>query len=336
MKKKSIKKNILKPLCTLLFCGAILLSSGCDKSIKIDTGLKDNVIFKLSNNECSKSEILLVLVNEKNKYEADFGSGIWDKEIDGKTMESIIKESVKDRQIYLEVMYQAALDKKIQLEEDEKKAIAGAAEEYYESLSQEEIDKLNINSNDIYNIYEKCLLSEKLYDYITSDVEYEVSDEEARVMEVMYIYVSNKSEGALDKINEAYVQIQNGADFYNVALEYTDDPMVQIDLGRGQTVEEVEEKAFKLRADETTEIITTDNGYYIVKCVVDYQKDKTENNKEEILNDIKNKRFLEEINPFMDKQTIQFNDDVWEKIRLKDYSECTKSDLFDLYDKYLQ
>ena len=47
----------------------ICILSGCNKDIKITTGLSKDEIFKISGKSEELAEIMLMLVNEKNKYE---------------------------------------------------------------------------------------------------------------------------------------------------------------------------------------------------------------------------------------------------------------------------
>ena len=310
--------------------------SGCNKSIKITTGLKDDVIFKLSDKQCSLPQILVVLINEKNMYEKDFGQGIWEKKVQDMSMEESVKDGIKEQQIYMDAMYQLAEERKVILSDGEEQKIADASKEYFDTLTDTEKSLMNVTVEDIEDIYRKSLMGKKVYDSIVGQKEYEISDEEARVMSAMYIYVEGKNEESYGKATQAYEKVKSGADFYTVAAEYSDDEIIQIDLGREGFVEEIEKAAFELAPDEYTEIIETDKGYYIVKCVESYLKDKTESNKTQILTNRQNEEFLKVFNPFLEKLQLDFNEKVWEKIKLSDYEQCTTASLFDIYNKYFE
>ncbi len=332
--------KILKKIMILtVICSAVFTSvAGCSGNVKITTGLKDDVIFKLSDSRCSLPEIMITLINEKNKYEDDFGTEIWNKTVAGKTMEDSVKLYVKERQIYLEAMYMFAQENGIEISEEENEKLAAAAEAYYSSLTDSEREKLKVSKEDIQKAYEKCLKAEKVYNSMTEGTEYEVSDEEARVMRVMYIYIntaSEDSESQRAKAQEVFAKIQGGADFYMLADEYSDDDIIEIDIGRGDMVESVEQEAFQLKTGEYTDIIETEKGFYIVKCVEDYLPDMTESNKNEILQQVKNREFLEKFNPFLEKQQLDFNSKVWERISFSDYDDIDTDTLFDVYSEYM-
>lgn len=322
-------------LCVMIMA-AIMLTLGCDKSIKITTGLKDDVIFNLSGSQCSLSQIMIVLINEKNTYERDFGQGIWSKSVQNISMEESVKEGIKEQQVYVDAMYMFAKEKNITLTKEEEQKIEEAAQEYFDTLTDTEKTTINVTLEDIKEIYRKSLMSRKVYDSIAEKVEYEVSDEEARVMSAMYIFIKEKNEASHTKATEAYNKIAAGADFYTVAAEYSDDEIIQIDLGRDEFVEEIEAAAFELKADEYTDVLETEQGYYIVKCVENYIKDKTESNKILILTNKQNEEFLKTFNPFLENLDLDFNNKIWDSIKLSDYAQCTTVTLFQVYNKYFE
>ncbi len=320
----------------IMAAAAIIQILGCDKSIKITTGLRDDVIFNLSGSQCSLSQIMIVLINEKNMYERDFGQGIWNKSVQNISMEESVKEGIKEQQVYVDAMYLFAKDKDIALNKEEEEKISQAAQEYFDTLTDTEKSIINVTLDDIKDIYRKSLMSRKVYDSIAGRVEYEVSDEEARVMSVMYIYINGKDEASHAKVTEAYNKIAAGGDFYTVATEYSDDEIIQIDLGRDEFVEEIEAAAFELKADEHTGVLETKQGYYIVKCVENYIKDKTESNKILILTSKQNEEFLKAFNPFLENLELDFNNKAWDSIKLSDYGQCTTVTLFQVYNKYFE
>jgi len=76
---------------------------------------------------------------------------------------------------------------------------------------------------------------------------------------------------ALDKIKDVQRQLKNGADFAELAKKYSDDPGSKErggDLGyfsHGDMVESFEKAAFALNVGQTSDIVTTDYGYHIIR-----------------------------------------------------------------------
>jgi len=72
-----------------------------------------------------------------------------------------------------------------------------------------------------------------------------------------------------DQATEALNQLRSGADFADLAAQY--DPVTKGDLGwfpRGYLLEpELEQAAFNLQPDETSDVIKTDTGYHILQVI---------------------------------------------------------------------
>jgi parvulin-like peptidyl-prolyl isomerase len=78
-------------------------------------------------------------------------------------------------------------------------------------------------------------------------------------------------ENAREKMQFVAEQIENGAEFGDMAREYSDDTASSVDGGdlgfitEGQMVEEFEKTAFSLEVGEVSNIIETEFGYHILK-----------------------------------------------------------------------
>jgi len=78
---------------------------------------------------------------------------------------------------------------------------------------------------------------------------------------------------AKTKITDIQEQLNNGADFAELAKQYSEDTASAVnggDIGfisKGQTVAEFEEAAFALGVGQLSEIVETTFGYHIIKCI---------------------------------------------------------------------
>lgn len=310
---------------------------GCEKAVKITTGFKENVIFKLSETEIPYNEVLLVLLNEKNRYESDFGVGIWGKDMGDVSIEESVKMAVKEKLVYLEAMSAFAKERKTEISEEEKQILENAATEYFSTLTEDEIKKIGVSVEDVLHIYEKNFFATKVYENIVKDVSVEVSDEEARVMGAFYIYISkgDNKEEAKAKITQAYSEVTAGADFNNIAKKYTEDLVVNLDIARGDMVETVESAAFELVADECSDIIEAEKGYYIIKCINPYIESKTEANKVNIVKKARNQAFLDKFEPYLKGLKLDVDDGKWDDILFADFADVKTGSLMEVYEKYV-
>ncbi len=344
-------RKIVILLVSLILCMTFI--TGCDKKIYITTGLKESEIFKISGEECRLSEILLILMTEKSRYEMELGEGIWQSaaESAGMTLEDEIKQKVKNELIELKLIEAFADKQKVTLTEEEEKKIKMAAAEYMLTLNDEQKKLIGLKVEDVESLYTSFCKSKKVYDKLTLDVDIEISDEEARVIEVNYIFIAtcrldeNKNKipyteaemtDTIAKMKKVKELIDAGNDFIALAEQYSDSNIYNRTFARGELVEPLEEIAFELKVGETSPAVMTEDGYYFLYCVSDYLEDETEIKKAEKENDFRKAAYDEVYNPYKAQQTLEFNDKVWDRIKLVNYTDVDTKDLYTIYNKYMQ
>ena len=75
--------------------------------------------------------------------------------------------------------------------------------------------------------------------------------------------------------------------------------------------EAFEKAAFDLKSGEVSKIVSADEKYYIIKCVSDNEKAKTEANKASIADEKKLTYFNEAFKDFETSIYVEFNNKVW-------------------------
>lgn len=330
----------LKKIFTLIL-SLILIASvfcGCDRKVYITTGLKSDEIFKLSGEPCSVGQIMLILMNEKNRYEADFGAEIWNNDNLDVNLEKEIKSKVKKQLAKLKTNELLAKEHKVVLEDEEKELIKKAASQYYSSLTEKEIELLKIKEDDVVKLYTSFYISDLLYDKLTKDIKLEVSDEEARVVKCKYIFVnaSDDIEMARTKADEIHKLLEAGNDFNSVAKQYSDTEGMDAQLSRNTVDAKFEEEIFSLVQGQVSKVVENEDGFYIFLCVNDYLEAETLANKDKIIDDYKKSQYDKVYMPFEADQTFEFNNKVWDKVKLSKYSEVTTSSLYEVYNEYFQ
>lgn len=340
----------MKRKIVLMLVVVLCMLCGCGKNVKITTGLSKDEIFKFADETVPLNEMLLVLVNEKNQYEESLGSDVWSRTFGENSLEEEIKEKVKNQMIELTAIAQMAEENKTQLTEEEESLLKQAASEYVNSLEEEEKNAIGATEETVYDFYKKMYLSDKYYELKTSENEKEISDEEAKVIEVMYIYFKtgekdiygnvqpyeeSKKAEVLATAQSVLEQVRQGADFQSLAGVYSDDTEYRSTFGRGVMEEAFEQAAFSLSSGETSELVQTESGYYIIKCVDDYLETSTEENKQNMKEKYKAEQFKEIYQPFLDKQELEFNRKVWEEISIHDYAQCKSKTIYDVYNQYV-
>lgn len=335
----------------LLSMVIVLGFTGCGegKTVVLTTGLSEDEIFKIESEVCTRPEIMLYLTNMQNVYEGVYGPGIWETDTDGVSIQDSLKETVLARISRVKVLKLLAEEQGVSLNKEERKKAEDAGVEYYESLSDAEIEILGVTEELVVSMYEEYALADKVYHYLIQDVNPEISDDDARTVTVSHILirtfhvdlngkVQNYSEAAkaeaLQRANEVLQLARGGEDFEQLVLTYNEDTKGSISFRKGEMPAAYEEAAFNLATNEISQIVETDAGYYIIKCTNTFNRDETDANKIIILGEQKEAAFQAVYDEFLGTLTGNLNQKEWDAVTLIEDENVTTNSFFSIYEKY--
>ncbi len=342
MKKGLVKIAACVAVGALLFC-----TCSCQGNKMFDKKLKENEVVGIGNNTYSKPQAMLFLLTEKTIYTNSYGEEIWSKKMGEQSAQEYVKDTVKSQLVQLNAMYQMAQEKEITLTDTQKEKIKNSAKSYYDSLTKEDISQLGIVLSDITNMYTQYAVSQKLVETMTKDVDVEISDTAARVMKIQYVFLSNKKKGekgeeislskkeinnhidTLESIERAVMEDKK--DFSTLARKYSEDDVVEMELTQADMSPEFVEAAFALEKGKFSDILTLENGYYLIYCVEDYLVEKTEKNKEKMKEERLREAFNKEYEEFYKQQEILFNEALWNDIDLSELSDLSVTSFYTSY-----
>lgn len=356
MRKK--KKNMIPILLMILV--AIILAIGIgvkvwnsqneDTKLVFTTGFDKDEIFRIGSLSCSKGEFMVYLTNTQNQYENVYGTEIWEVSHDGMTLEENIKETVLAKIAQVKSMYLLAKEKGVELSDDEKVTLEQAVDAYYSSLSQEEIRAMGVSKETILELYQEYAYAEKVYDQIIADINPEISDDEARTITVEHILIKTyttdsagrrtilsgeKKQKAYETAQEIYALATNGEnDFTQLATEYSEDETIRYSFGKGEVDARFEEVAFNLGTDEISEVVETDSGYEIIKCINTLDREETDANKIKIVEKRKNEAFGAEYDAFVATLARSLNEKLWGEISFINSQDVKTDNFFTIYHQY--
>lgn len=327
--------------------------TGCGKSdvrVIFTTGFGSDEVFRIEDIRCTTPELMVYLTNTQNQYENVYGSEVWEVSRDGVTLEENVKEMALAKIAQIKTMCLLAEEKKVALDEAEEKAAARAAEEYFGSLNERERELMGIGEETLLQLYSEYALADKVYEYIIQDINPEISDDEARTITVQHILLRTyTSDGAGNRVSysddlketvyEKACEIRELAasgeqDFAELASKYSEDANVTYSFGKGEMDKIFEEAAFQLETGEVSRVIETDAGYHIIRCLSTFDREQTDLNKQEIVEERRREVFGEEYDAFAENLVRQLNTQLWEEISLIRDEEVTTSGFFEICDKY--
>ncbi len=326
-----------------------LVGCGQGKTVVLTTGLSENEIFKIESEVCTRPEAMLYLSNMQNVYEGVYGEEIWNTQADGVSIQDSLKETVLARISRVKVLNLLAKEQGVSLNKEEKDKAEEAGKEYFKTLSDEEIEILGVTKDLVISMYEEYALADKVYHYLIQDVNPEISDDDARTITVSHIlirtfhvdtngkvtpYSDAGKEEALQRANEILQLARSGEDFNQLVLTYNEDVKGSISFRKGEMPPAYEEAAFNLATNEISQIVETEYGYYIIKCLNTFEREETDANKIIILEEQKEAAFQVVYEEFLGTLTGHLNQKVWDEVTLIDNPSVTTDSFFSIYEKY--
>lgn len=355
--KRIYHKNTIRLLAVL--SAVVFLTTGCriklnehgNTKLVLTTGFDRDEVFRIDKTSCRLPEVMVYLTNMKNQYEQALGSQIWQTSYEGGTLEENLKETVLARIARIKAMNLLAEKYEISLSEEETGNAARAAKQYYESLNDRERELLGVDEKKLCDMYEEYSLAEKVYEYLIADINPEISDDEARTITVQHIliktyslneagervpYPDEKKKEAYRRAKEVLGKAREGADFAGLIAEYNEDSNSSYSFGKGTMDAVFEEAAFNLGTDEISDIVETEHGYHIIKCISTFDRDETDRNKVKIVEQRRKEVFNEEYSGFVEGLAKSLNEELWENVGFIDDAEVTTCSFFEIYQKNMK
>ncbi|MBA4535666.1 peptidylprolyl isomerase [Bacillus aquiflavi] len=242
----------------------------------------------------------------------------------GNVTKDELYEVMKERygeQTLQELVFEKILSDKYEVSDKEiKKAVEDLEAQYGPALEQ-------YSKEEVKRLAKFQLLQEKA---VTKDIK--VTEEEMKEYyenykpEIKARHILVEDEQTAKDIK---AKLDEGAKFEDLALEHSNDPMSAQNggdlgwFGSGQMVPEFDEAAFKLKVDEISAPVQTDNGWHIIQVTEKKEKKSYDEMKKDIEHDIKmNKIDNTTIQKAMERELKEAK----VKVKDKDFKDTFKSD----------
>ena len=343
------KKWIVMLGVTVLILGSILTLKLTNVQVEFTGVFSTDTLFKVGGRSCTLPEGQIYLANTIYGYEELYGEELFEQDFGGVNGEDFFKENVIARLSKVKVMNNLAEKWGVSLSGEEEAAAKAAAKEYYSELGGENAENLGVTEKLLIKMYEEYALAKKAYIFFTEGTNVEVSEDEARVIVVWHIYFKTydwDEDGKIESFSkedksrvygqaqEVLNRLEDGADFSELAKEYSDDPVMEYTIGRGEMPEAFDEVAFELEAGELGGVVETPYGFHIVKCILDFEERETALNKKRLLKEKQNEEFEKIYEEYTKKQHIEVKTDKWEKVSLESMEELETGSFFTIFEEY--
>ncbi|MGN0342836.1 MAG: peptidylprolyl isomerase [Roseburia sp.] len=310
----------------------MLALSGCsigNTEVVLSEELSPKEVFRIGEETVTVAQMKVYLCNYQSLYGKSYGIDMWEQQFQTEDLQDYVKDVAMSQMTRIVCMRQLADQEQVTLTEEEKASVEAAAREYYDSLTAEELEYINASETEIQRLYEDYALANKVYETLVTSIDDEVSDDEARIMEVQQIFVTSRTTAA-----EVQSKLSAGADFETVAKSYNEAAEIDVTFGRGDMPAEVEEVAFSMEDGEVSPCISTEDGYYFIKCINKFNQELTDENKQIIIKKREEASFEEKYATLMETTDSYINESAWEDITLLTDGSITTDNFFDVYEKY--
>lgn len=318
----------------LLLLAAVFCFSGCQE--KGDDGSGTVVFFSAGDDEllsigttkCPVSYAKVLLANYQNLYGTAFGMNLWEHDFGDSDLYSYVKGLSLTELARLITMKSLAESRGLSLTPKETENAQTAAKTYYETLTDAEKEYMQIDEEGLYSLYADYALAKKLYNELTEGVNYEVSEDEARVMTVQEILVTD--DAAAREIQNA---LSNETDFATLAAQYMQGEQIEKTIKRGDLPLPVETAAYALDNGDISDAVKAEDGWHFIKCINKNVEDLTAENKL-VIGQKREKEASDNIyEAYVKDLPSSLNQDLWDAVEIKTDGSITTDSFFSIYEQ---
>ena len=280
----------------------------------------------------TQGQIMVIAATERNRYQNIYTSQLWQVEADpeGNTFEEVLKDQMGRFLVELATVDQMAQEQGVELTSQEEDSLKSLSQEYYAGLTQEDLDYMGVAQDEVYDLYCMYYRADKMVEEMTQGQNLEVSDAEAKVIEIQQIRLDTREE-AEEVLTLAQ---EEGADFASLGARYSTDSQLARSMEWSEEMDALGEAAFALEQDAVSGIVEQDGGYYILKCVNAYDQEATAVRKERLAQEKKSEAFSGIYEPYAAEHVVVLAADTWESVDFSLGEGCTTDNFFSLYQSY--
>ncbi len=315
----------------LLIAAAVFFGRKTENK-KEETIWQEGSMLRVGDTQVDYREGMIYLNAVQEDYEQYYGSDIWKYAVDsqGNTMGELIKDQTLEQIIYVKVVCKKADTLGIVLSEEELQLVDEQTAAYMEKIQGSGLLLHGVNADIVRRIYSDNLLARKTFEVTTLNVDTDIPDKEAAQHRFQTIAIRNfkidsagnrvayegtEFEELKARVETLRQQALETEDFAKFAQANTEDATkLEILGGVGDFPEEYEDIVLALNAGEVSEVIKTEDYYYIFYCVTDFDVDATHEKKEEMIAARQEAEFQARYQEWREITHIDVNEEVWDAL----------------------
>ncbi|MCF0230002.1 MAG: peptidylprolyl isomerase, partial [Parasporobacterium sp.] len=284
--------------------------SGCAE-IKVTHPIGKDTILEINDVVCSTGTAVARILEAREEYASTGDAVLWTRKIGDVTFAEYVKEQAKDDIMRYTASQVMAENLTIFITDEEYRAAQADGQRLYEELSAGyDLASYDMNVDDVIDLFIKRKYYEKVYDKLSENIKMQISESDTKAIEVNYVLVP-AADGP-EVAGRVRSDIMNG-DFESVCMTYGYTPYMHKVITRGTMPQLFEDYAYALKDNEISEIVETQDGFYIIDCLEDYLVTESVANNNRIISDARREIFQNEYEKFAASNNMRFNTAVWAK-----------------------
>lgn len=262
------------------------------------------------NREYNENEMYLVLASRKQEVCDVYTNEIFSVKINeqGDTYENAFDSMVRDYMTKMYVMTRMCEEREIEINTTDLRGIEERAEQFIEDFKSAG-NTLDITKDDATQILKDLYLIDLLKESIIKESDTEVSESDARVMDIIRITLDN-SERANSVLEEVSA---DDIDFAAAARRNSTDSEIELKVAKGDLEPSIEEVVFGLEDGEISPIVQLNGKYYIIKCVSGYDEEATAAKREKMMAVRRDEVVAHAYDEYFNEHEYALPDETWNK-----------------------
>ena len=260
--------------------------------------------------EYNANEMYIILASRKNEVRDIYTNEIFDVKINeqGNTYSEAFEKMAEDYITKMYVMTRMCEERGLEINTTDLRAIEERSEAYMKDFKNSG-NTFDITKDDIIQILSDEYLTGLLKEAIIEESNVEVSESDARVMDIIRITLDD-SEAANATLEEVS---KEDTDFEAVARRNSTDSEIDLKVAKGDLEPSIEEIIFNLEDGEISPIMQINGSYYIIKCVSGYDEEATAVKREKMATERQNEVVAHAYDEFFSANEYTLPQDEWNK-----------------------
>lgn len=279
----------------------------------------------------TEKQMLMISTSQRNAVNKAYTEEIWSSSMDkeGHTYDEVFEAQMKEFFIRLYVMSMSAQSRGLILTDKENEAVLKLSNEYLAEAAKSDTKLKDITFDEVNMMFRDYALANKLSKAVIMSKELEVSENEARIMDLEYIVLNDreKAESVLAEVTA------EGADFASIARKASTEAEIKIKASHDDLPKEADKQVSLLSDSEISDIIEAEGKYYIYKCILGYDEAATAERKEAMEKSRRDEALNKIYDEYMESSNIALNSEEWNKFVQDEQTTFEGADFFAAYNK---